>query len=178
MKQHYHSNARTNSHMRESIQKSEASNQALAHRFGVSVQTVIKWRNREETEDCSSRPHTIHYALSAFEKELVRIVRTSTWMPLDDLVEALQSVIPHAGRSSVSRTLRALGISRVPQEERAKAKKFKEYTPGFVHMDVTYLPKIDGVKHYLFVAIDRATRLIYYKVYPCQKRRQCGRFPQ
>jgi transposase-like protein len=183
MKQHYHRNARTNSHVRESIQKSKASNQALAHRFGVSVQTVSKWRNREETEDRSSRPHTIHYALSPFEKELVRIVRTSTWMPLDDLVETLQSVIPHAGRSSVSRTLRALGISRVPQEERAKAKKFKEYTPGFLHMDVTYLPKIDGVKHYLFVAIDRATRLIYYKVYPTKNAasaiaflKECERF--
>ncbi|WP_353661820.1 IS481 family transposase [Hydrogenimonas sp. SS33] len=165
MKQHYHRNARTNSHVRQSIQKSGASNQALARRFGISVQTVSKWRHRQETEDRSSRPHTIHYALSGLERELVRLVRTSTWMPLDDLVEALQSVMPHASRSTVSRTLRALKISQVPQEERAKAKKFKEYVPGFVHMDVTYLPKIDGVKYYLFVAIDRATRLLYYKVY-------------
>jgi transposase-like protein len=55
--------------------------------------------------------------------------------------------------------------SRVPEEQKAKAKKFKEYAPGFLHMDVTYLPKIDGVKYYLFVAIDRATRLMYDKVY-------------
>jgi len=34
-----------------------------------------------------------------------------------------------------------------------------------LHIDVTYLPKIDGVKYYLFVAIDRATRTLYYKVY-------------
>jgi transposase InsO family protein len=58
-----------------------------------------------------------------------------------------------------------MGISRVPEEQKAKAKKFKERAPGFLHMDVTYLPKIDGVKYYLFVAIDRATRLMYYKVY-------------
>ncbi len=32
-------------------------------------------------------------------------------------------------------------------------------------MDVTYLPKINGSKHYLFVAIDRATRTLYYKIY-------------
>ena len=35
-----------------------------------------------------------------------------------------------------------------------------------MHIDVTYLPKIQGQKQYLFVAIDRATRTLYYKV--CQ----------
>ncbi|MBK8357296.1 MAG: DDE-type integrase/transposase/recombinase [Saprospiraceae bacterium] len=30
---------------------------------------------------------------------------------------------------------------------------------------MTYLPKFDGSKYYLYVAIDRATRLMYYKVY-------------
>ncbi|ADV45927.1 DDE-type integrase/transposase/recombinase [Nitratifractor salsuginis] len=165
MKQHYHCNARTNSHIRQSIQKSKASNQELARRFGVSIQTISKWRNRQETQDRSSRPHTIHYALNNLEREIVRIVRTCTWMPLDDLVEILRSVFPGISRSAVYRTLKTLKISRVPEEKRAKAKKFKEYAPGFVHMDVTYLPKIDGVKYYLFVAIDRATRLMYYKVY-------------
>lgn len=168
MKQTYHSNARTNSHVRQSIQQSRQSNQELAEQFGVSSQTISKWRNRETTEDRSCRPQTIHYALSDFDKALVRIVRTSTWMPLDDLVDTLRSVIPHANRSTVSRTLRSLGISQVPEEEKSRAKKFKEYTPGFLHMDVTYLPKIDGIKYYLFVAIDRATRLMYYKIY-CSK---------
>ncbi len=30
---------------------------------------------------------------------------------------------------------------------------------------MTYLPKIDGIKYYLFVAIDRATRTLYFKIY-------------
>ena len=34
-----------------------------------------------------------------------------------------------------------------------------------LHIDVTYLPKIYGVKYYLFVAINRATRTIYYRVF-------------
>jgi hypothetical protein len=38
-------------------------------------------------------------------------------------------------------------------------KAFKAYEPGFVHIDVKYLPAIDGEpRRYLFVAIDRATR--------------------
>ena len=46
-----------------------------------------------------------------------------------------------------------------------KAKRFKEYDPGYLHMDVTYFLKLDGTKYYLFVAIDRATRLLYYALY-------------
>jgi transposase InsO family protein len=165
MQQSYHRNAKTNSHLRKSIQESGLSNNILADTYRVSQQTISKWRNRTTTEDKSSRPATIHYALNPLEKEIIRVVRTMTWMALDDLVDTIQSVIPHAKRSTISRTLQFFDISRVPQAKRAEANKFKEYEPGFLHMDVTYLPKIEGKKYYLFVAIDRATRLMYYKVY-------------
>ncbi|MDI9320298.1 MAG: hypothetical protein QM530_07460, partial [Phycisphaerales bacterium] len=33
------------------------------------------------------------------------------------------------------------------------------------HFDVTYMPKFNKVGSYLYVAIDRATRTMYYKVY-------------
>ena len=33
-----------------------------------------------------------------------------------------------------------------------------------LHIDVTYLPKFDDVKYYLFVAIDRITRTLNYEV--------------
>jgi len=78
-----------------------------------------------------------------------------TWMEIDDLVDCVSQNIPKANRSNVYSTLRAFGINRVPQEQKEQAKTFKEYKPGFLHIDVTYLPKIDGVKYYLFVAIDR-----------------------
>lgn len=166
MRQHYHSNAKTNSHMRLSIQKSSLSNQALAIHYGISEQTVHKWRHRDFTEDLSSRPHMIHYALSDLGKELIRMVRVLTWMPLDDLVDTIQSVIPKAKRSTVWRALKYFGINTVPKEKREEAKKFKEYQPGFLHMDITYLPRVEGSqRYYLFVAIDRATRVMYYKVY-------------
>ncbi|HPM89361.1 MAG TPA: DDE-type integrase/transposase/recombinase [Tenuifilaceae bacterium] len=59
----------------------------------------------------------------------------------------------------------SLCIELYGQQEREKAKKFKTYEPGYLHIDVTYCPKLDGVKWYLFVAIDRATRLILYELY-------------
>ena len=60
------------------------------------------------------------------EKELVRVIRTMTWMELDDLTDTLSDVIPNANRSNVYRTLKAFDINRVPQEQKEKAKKFKE----------------------------------------------------
>ncbi len=166
MKQHYHSNAKTNLHMRLSIQQSPLSNQELAIKHDISIATVIKWRQRDFTHDLSSRPNKIHYALDDITKELIRVVRVLTWMPLDDLVDTIQSVIPKATRSTIWRTLKSFGINTVPIEKKEAAKKFKEYKPGYLHIDVTYLPRVEGnQRFYLFVAIDRATRLMYYKIY-------------
>lgn len=165
MCQIYHSNARTNQHVRDIIQKSDLTNVELSRKYNINIKTVSKWSNRDYQEDKSSRPNTIDYALSDLDKELIRVVRTLTWMNLDDLVDCVNQNIQKANRSNVYRTLRAFEISQVPQEQKEKAKKFKEYKPGYLHIDVTYLPKLDGQKYYLFVAIDRATRLLYYKIY-------------
>ena len=45
-------------------------------------------------------------------------------------------------------------------------KSFKDYEPGFVHVDIKYLPQMAGesARSYLFVAIDRATRWVYLEI--------------
>ena len=176
MSQVYHSNAKTNQHSRERIQHSSLNNIELSAMHGVSVKTISKWKCREFTEDNSSRPYTIHYKLTPLEKESISVVRRLTLMPLDDLVDTVTSSIPAANRSNVYRTLIANNINTVPQEKKAKAKLFKEYEPGYLHIDVTYLPKLEGKKHYLFVAIDRATRLIYYKIYERKRAQNASDF--
>jgi transposase-like protein len=165
MKQVYHTNATTNLHMRMEINKSNLTNWQLANKFGISEPTVSKWKNRESFEDKNSRPHTIHYALNAMDEALALSIRKSTWLSLDEVWEMLISVNPNISRTSVYCTFSRNGINKVPQKQKEKAKKFKEYEPGFIHMDVTYLPKYEGIKYYLFVAIDRATRTMYYEVY-------------
>ena len=56
----------------------------------------------------------------------------------------------------------------MPQEESANTpvKTFREYTPGFVHVDVKYLPQMpdQDQRTYLFAAIDRATRWVYVEI--------------
>lgn len=165
MCQKYHANAVTNVHVRSAINKSGSSRAALSERYGVSGNTVSKWKDRGFMGDKSSRPDNVRYALSELEKGLAASVRTSSWLPLDEVHEALLAINPGISRSAVYRALAAGNISTVPAPEKEKAKKFKAYEPGYLHVDVTYLPKLGGTKHYLFVAIDRATRLLYYKVY-------------
>ena len=45
-------------------------------------------------------------------------------------------------------------------------KTFKDYEPGYIHIDIKYLPQMadDSSRRYLLVAIDRATRWVYLEV--------------
>ena len=63
MKQTYHSNSTTNVRLRSEINKSNLPYSVLATQYGISENTVGKWKNRIEFEDKSSRPNTIKYAL-------------------------------------------------------------------------------------------------------------------
>jgi len=165
MKQVYHSNATTNIRLRFEINKSKEPNNILAEKFGVSENTISKWKTRESFEDKSSRPSTIYYSLSELEMLIAVKLRTLTWWALDEITEAINPVEPEKIRSAIYRTFVREGVNKVPEKEKEKAKKFKEYDPGYLHIDVTYLPKINGIKYYLFVAIDRATRALYFKIY-------------
>lgn len=166
MQQTYHSNARTNIHIRRHIQTERAlSNQEVACRYSISAATVSKWRNRDFTTDAPCTPKTIDYALNELEIALVVSLRSSSWLPLDEIFELVLAQKPGLSRSSVYRCLARHQLNRVPAGEREKAKTFKAYAPGYLHVDVTYMPKFNKVGSYLFVAIDRATRTLYYEVY-------------
>jgi transposase InsO family protein len=55
-------------------------------------------------------------------------------------------------------------------ETTAPPKSFKDYAPGFVHVDIKYLPQMpdEKARRYLFVAIDRATRWVFLRIYANQ----------
>ena len=52
-----------------------------------------------------------------------------------------------------------------PAEPKEAHKAFKAYEPGYLHMDVKYLPQMadESKRSYLFVAIDRASAGCSYK---------------
>lgn len=163
-----HSNAATNLKQRQSIRGSQLPCRALAAQYEVSVATVHHWKQQAEVQDRSCRPHHIHYALPDQEAELVLQLRQTGRLALDDLLERLQPLLPHVRRSSLHRLLVRHGCSRLPrvsQQPTGQPGTFKEYGPGFVHIDCFYLPRLGGHKRYCFVAIDRATRLVTLGVY-------------
>src|ERR671938_955256 len=168
-----HANARTTPAVRAEIARSSEPSGVLAKRYGVSTETVRKWRKRGPGDclDRSARPHKLPWKASEEERAVVCALRRATGFPLDDLTFVVRHFLPHLGRDNVYRVLRAAGLSRRPAPaapERA-AGKFQEYELGFVHLDVKHLPKLrtaDGElrKRYLFVAIDRRSRAVHLAV--------------
>lgn len=163
----YHSNATTNQKQRLRIQQSHKSCGALARQLEVSRATVHRWKQRDSPQDRGSRPQAIHYALDAEGEALVLFLR-GQGLSLDDVADAARQVLPHARRASVHRLLVRQGVSRLPRQEQqapGQPSAFKEYGPGYLHIDCFYLPKLEGAKRYCFVAVDRATRLAFLAVY-------------
>jgi transposase InsO family protein len=168
-----HPNARTTPAVRAEIARSSERSGVLARRYGISTETVRKWRKRgpAECKDRSSRPHRLPWKATEEERAVVCALRRATGFPLDDLTFVVRHFLPHLDRDNVYRILKAAGLSRRPAPaapERAAA-KFKEYELGFVHVDVKHLPKLrtsDGElrKRFLFVAIDRRSRSVHLAV--------------
>jgi transposase InsO family protein len=113
--------------------------------------------------------------LSAAQEAIVLALRQSLYLPLDDLLFITrQHINPDVSRSGIARLLKREGMSRLEdvipkaEGEAIQAKKtFKDYEPGFIHIDIKYLPQmpVETSRRYLFVAIDRATRWVFMHIY-------------
>lgn len=166
----YHANARTTVHQRKRIRRSRKPYRLQAKQWGVSLATVAKWKRRANPCDRTSRPHRIHKALPPEAAPLLQWMRQEWLIDLDTVWLALrQTVFPQLSRSAVYRELVRLQLHQLralrPQAHRQRG-KFRACPPGFLHVDAFYLPRLDGKRRYLFVAIDRATRLLTMQVYP------------
>jgi transposase InsO family protein len=125
---------------------------------------VSKWKRRSSSEDASARPKTILSAFSPEEQEMILDLRRRQ-LSLDDILDAIAPVLPGASRSSVHRLLVRHGVNRLPRPKKEPSGRFKEYLPGYLHIDCFYLPRVDTIKRYCYVAVDRATRLVFLRVY-------------
>ena len=111
-----HPNARTTPAVRAEIARSGEPTGELARRYGVSTETVRKWRKRgpAECRDRSSRPHKLPWKATEEERAVVCALRRATGFPLDDLTFVVRHFLPHLDRDNVYRILRAAGLSRRP----------------------------------------------------------------
>ncbi|MDK2127116.1 DDE-type integrase/transposase/recombinase, partial [Parachitinimonas caeni] len=105
--------------------------------------------------------------------------RTTLLLPLDDLLAVTRRFIhAEASRSGVNRLLVREGVGNLkqlqaslhPESPEGPRKGFKDYAPGYFHVDIKYLPQMpdETARRYLFVAIDRATRWVFLRIYADQ----------
>ena len=166
MGQVLHGSARTTPAVRRLIQQSPESLQSLAARHGINPKTVAKWRSRTTTADAPMGPKAASTVLTAAEQAIAVAFRQHTQLPLDDCLYALQESIPHLSRSALHRLFQRHGISRLPGPEPAeKKKKFKDYPIGYLHVDFAQVHTEEG-RVYLFVAIDRTSKLAFAELQP------------
>jgi len=170
-----HPNARTTPVTRAAIARSHERTGILAQRYGVSTETIRKWRKRGASDclDHSARPHQLSWKATEEERAIVCTLRRVTNFALDDLTFVVTHFLPRLNRDSVWRILRAEGLNRRPKPPSTQPTKgqgtFKDYDLGFVHIDIKHLPKLqtaDGErrKRYLYVAIDRRSRSVHLAV--------------
>jgi hypothetical protein len=177
MTQALHSQARTTHLIREEIKNSTLPQAELARLYNVTRQTIRKWQDRETPVDGSHCPKTMYTTLTPDQELIVVELRRTLLLPTDDLLAVTREFInPAVSRAGLGRCLRRHGVSDlrdlVVHDSAAPAAKktFKDYEPGFLHIDIKYLPQMpdETARRYLFVAIDRATRWVYVEIYADQ----------
>ena len=173
---HYHRNAKTNIKQREAIKKSSLSSRDLAKKYEVSHTTCAKWKRADHLEDNRATRKNINYAVPKSFWKIIKKVRKKALLDLDDLLYALKPYIKTLNRSNCYRILLHYRLNRLSFSEKEKRKKFATYKPGFLHIDVFYLPKIKGKRYYCFLAIDRATRMVFLEAYSNRGKQEAADF--
>ncbi len=165
MGQILHKCARTTEIIRAEIQNSKEGVSKLARKFGVSRDTIYKWKSRNAINDNKSGTKSPKSSLSQLEQQIICEFRRKTKFSLDDCFIALKQEIPTLTRSNLHRVLQKNNLSKfADKNKKISRKKFKEYEIGFIHIDITFI-NIGKQKFYLFVAIERSTKLLFLKLY-------------
>jgi hypothetical protein len=178
MGQVLHGSATTTEAIRRAIQHIQASLRALARRYGINPKTVAKWKKRGSVTDLPTGPREPKSTVLSIEEEAIVIAfRRHTLLPLDDCLYALWPTIPHLTRSSLHRCLQRHGISRLPQVEgdAPDKRKFKPYPIGYFHIDIAEVRTEEG-KLYLFVVVDRTSKLAFVELHEKADRLTAVRF--
>lgn len=166
-----HKQARTTPAVRAEIAASTAGASALASQFGVTAATIYKWKSRQTFGDRSHTAHRLQTTLTPAQEAVVVELRRMLLLPLDDLLAITREFLcADVSRSGLDRCLRRHGVGNLnalkPAAPKQSHKPFKSYMPGYLHVDIKYLPQMadERGRRYLFVAIDRATRWVFIAI--------------
>jgi len=97
-------------------------------------------------QDRSNRPRRLDWKATEEEHAIVCQLRRSTGFGLDDLTFVVRHFLPYLKRDTIWRILKDAGLNRLPLALKSGAVrgqgKFRDYDPGYVHIDVKHLPKL------------------------------------
>jgi transposase InsO family protein len=180
---HLHKQATTTPKVRAAIKASTEPASALAERLSTTEQTVYKWKHRDSVHDRSHTPHRLQTTLTPAQEAVVVVLRKTLLVSIDDLLAVVRKFLhPEVSHSGLDRSLRRHGVGNLrdlqAKDPRPKHKAFKAYEPGYLHVDVKYLPQMadETSRRYRFVAIDRATRWVFIRIYKSKTAANARRF--
>lgn len=160
-----HANAATTPKTRAYIQASRQSVAELARELGISETTVRRWRQRRVVADRASTPHTLATGFAAEEEAIAVELRTRLQLSLDDILEVMRRCLrPEISRSALHRCLQRRGVSQKSASPKPAAQRFDPEPFGYVHVDLKHLPRLQGQRAYVFVAIERTTRFVHVEI--------------
>jgi transposase-like protein len=184
----YHPTATTTYKIRKEIKENpkHLTLEEQARKYNVSIPTIRKWRNRDSFEDVKHGTKDLykkHICITELEEYIICEIRKVALLPLDDLFDVVTKLGINITRSALHRALQRNKLSNLKkyiaslnEDEQEKTKLFKNYKNGYIHIDIKYLPKIDGKRTYLYVAIDRASRYVFAKIYPDKTSKSANKF--
>lgn len=109
-----HKQATTTPKIRAAIQANPEPAWMVAERYGISEQTVWKWRKRDSVHDRSHTPHRLQTTLTPAQEAVAVALRKALLLPLDDLLAAVREFLnPNMSRSGLDRWLRRPGAGNL-----------------------------------------------------------------
>lgn len=165
-----HKKATTTPGVRRAIAGSSLSAYALAKQYGVSQDTVRKWKRLGKAgvyEDRSSRPHHVRTDLTQEHIERILFERRQFKKTVEDIFFTLEGEVPNLYPMKVYRVLSRYGLGRLPHEflgTERRIRRFRKYGIGYLHIDLLYAPKINGERRYIYTAIDRVAKIAFVMI--------------
>ena len=99
-----HKNARTTPAVRAEIAASDETASVLTQRFGITEQTVYKWKKRDVFGDRSYTAHHLRTVLTPEQETRGGPPAAYLVLPMDDLLAVTREFIcPHVSRSGLDR---------------------------------------------------------------------------
>lgn len=170
----------TQGHLRTMIiqkQRAGMSYRKIKEDLGLgSLATISKRVHEPWWVSKSSAPHKPARVYEFKQLYQLYSVRKYLWLKIDWCYDYMKETLKiDFKRSSIGYHLKEWWLTK---KDKKVYQKFKEYEPWFIHIDISYWPVIDGKKQYIYVAIDRATRLIYIEVHDDKKASTASTFLQ